>query len=103
MSAMFVRIAAALTGRKTGPSKPFHGQPEAPESNLQPWSRNASKPQGLPFTLAGSFNNMLIRIGYDIIYRLPRPVPMLLMLSVHPSRSSSIVEPESLRTEPETP
>ncbi len=46
---------------------------------------------------------MLIKVGYEIAFEAPRPVPMLLLLSIHPTREASVVEPERLRTEPEVP
>jgi transglutaminase-like putative cysteine protease len=46
---------------------------------------------------------MLIRIGYEIVFDIPAPVPILLMLSTHPDRASSIRRPGRLRVEPEVP
>ena len=46
---------------------------------------------------------MLIRIGYDVVFDLPAPTPMLLMLSVHPSRFGSLRGPEQLSIEPFVP
>jgi transglutaminase-like putative cysteine protease len=46
---------------------------------------------------------MLIRIGYDIIFSLPAPTPMHLLLYVHPSRISRLRAPELLITEPYVP
>jgi transglutaminase-like putative cysteine protease len=46
---------------------------------------------------------MYIRIGYDVVFSLPAPTPMLLMLNVHPSRFSSIRKPEAIRVEPYAP
>jgi transglutaminase-like putative cysteine protease len=46
---------------------------------------------------------VLIRIGYELIFDAPAPVPMLLMLSVHPSREPTLRRPDRLRTEPEVP
>ena len=46
---------------------------------------------------------MLIRIGYDIVFDLPAPTPMLLLLYVHPSRVSRLRSPEILRVEPFVP
>lgn len=44
---------------------------------------------------------MLIRIGYDIVYDVPAPVSMLLMLYTHPSRAGALLEPDTLHTQPE--
>src|SRR3954454_21574719 len=46
---------------------------------------------------------MLIRIGYDIAYDVPAPVPMLLELYTRPERGRGLVRPEWLRAEPEIP
>jgi hypothetical protein len=46
---------------------------------------------------------MLIRIGYDIIFDLPAPTPMHLLLYVHPSRANRLREPEVLTIEPSVP
>jgi transglutaminase-like putative cysteine protease len=46
---------------------------------------------------------MLIRIGYDIIFDLPAPTPMHLLLYVHPSRLSRLRDPEILQIEPYLP
>ena len=46
---------------------------------------------------------MLIRIGYDIIFDLPAPTPMHLLLYVHPSRISRLRDPEILQIEPFVP
>jgi transglutaminase-like putative cysteine protease len=43
---------------------------------------------------------MLIRLGYDIQFDIPAPVPMVAMLNVHPSRVPDLVEPDELVTEP---
>src|SRR5215813_172088 len=44
-----------------------------------------------------------LRIGYEFVYECPRPTPMLLMLSVHPSRTSDLVVPDELATDPPIP
>jgi transglutaminase-like putative cysteine protease len=46
---------------------------------------------------------MLIRIGHELAFRLPRPTPMLLMLYLHPAAAPALRQPERLRIEPETP
>jgi len=43
---------------------------------------------------------VLIRAGYDITYECPQPTPMLLSLSVHPSRMSDIVGPHQISFDP---
>ena len=46
---------------------------------------------------------MLIRLGYDIHFDIAAAVPMVALLSVHPSRRHDLREPDRLRVEPELP
>src|ERR1700760_3287438 len=46
---------------------------------------------------------MLIRLGYELVYDCPQPTPMLLMLNVHYTRVSDLVEPDHLVTSPAVP
>lgn len=46
---------------------------------------------------------MLIRLGYDIQFDIPAPVPMVAMLLVHPSRAADLRERDELQTEPAIP
>jgi len=43
---------------------------------------------------------MYIRIGYDIVFDVPAPTAMLMLLRVHPSVEPSLQEPEALVIEP---
>ena len=43
---------------------------------------------------------MRIRAGFEIAYDCPDPVPMMLMLSVHPSRRQDLQTPDWIRTSP---
>jgi transglutaminase-like putative cysteine protease len=43
---------------------------------------------------------MRIHTGFEIVYDCPAPVPMLLTLSVHPSRRGDLETPDGLRTDP---
>ena len=42
---------------------------------------------------------MRIRAGFDITYECPSPTPMLMMLSVHPSRRKDLETPDELKTD----
>jgi transglutaminase-like putative cysteine protease len=44
-----------------------------------------------------------IRAGYKIAYDCPQPTPMILTLSVHPSRRQDLITPDRLRTDPFVP
>ncbi len=46
---------------------------------------------------------MLIRIGFDLMFDVPAPTVMLLMLRVHPSREASLRAPEHIRINPGVP
>src|SRR5260370_38692602 len=43
---------------------------------------------------------MKIRVGYEIAYDCPQPTPMLLVLSVHPSRHADLVTPHRIAFDP---
>ena len=43
---------------------------------------------------------MKIRAGYDITYECPQPTPMLLALSVHPSRMPDVIGPHPISFDP---
>ena len=46
---------------------------------------------------------MKIRIGYEIVYECPQPMPMILMLNVHFTRVSDLLIPDHLVTDPPVP
>ncbi len=46
---------------------------------------------------------MRIRLGYDIRFDIPAPVPMVALLTVHPSRRDALQEPDQVRVEPPVP
>jgi transglutaminase-like putative cysteine protease len=46
---------------------------------------------------------MRIRVGYEFIYALPQPTPMILTVSIHYSRASDIVIPDNLTTDLSVP
>jgi len=46
---------------------------------------------------------MRIKIGYDLVFDVPAPVSMMLMLYVHPSRGADLEEPERIVVEPGLP
>jgi transglutaminase-like putative cysteine protease len=46
---------------------------------------------------------MLIRFGHELVYTCPQPTPMILMLNVHYTRTSDLVEPDHIRTTPSLP
>ncbi|MBR1203062.1 MULTISPECIES: transglutaminase family protein [unclassified Bradyrhizobium] len=46
---------------------------------------------------------MQIKVGFEITYTAPQPTPMVIMLSIHPSRYADIVGTESIATEPDVP
>ncbi len=46
---------------------------------------------------------MKIRAGYEIRYDCPQPTPMILELSVHPSRVPDLLTPDRIRLDPVVP
>jgi transglutaminase-like putative cysteine protease len=46
---------------------------------------------------------MKLRIGYDMVYSCPQPVPMILQVNVHYSRVSDLIVPDHMHTEPSVP
>jgi transglutaminase-like putative cysteine protease len=46
---------------------------------------------------------MQIRVGYELLYDLPQPTPMLLMLNIHHTRAGDIVVPDLMTTDPSIP
>jgi len=46
---------------------------------------------------------MLIDIGYELVFQVPRPAAMLLMLYLHPDKAPALQRPERIGVEPETP
>jgi hypothetical protein len=46
---------------------------------------------------------MLIRAGYEISYDCAQPTPMILALSVHPSRLADLLTPDRMRLDPSIP
>jgi transglutaminase-like putative cysteine protease len=46
---------------------------------------------------------MLIRAGYDIAFNAPAPTPLLLMLSLHPSRLADLRTPHQITFDPPVP
>jgi transglutaminase-like putative cysteine protease len=46
---------------------------------------------------------MLIHIGYELVFDLPAPVSILLMLYTHPDQASRLRQPERLTVEPYVP
>jgi transglutaminase-like putative cysteine protease len=44
---------------------------------------------------------LLLRLGYEIIFDVPAPTPMLLMLYAHPSVSHRLLAPETIHVEPQ--
>ena len=43
---------------------------------------------------------MQFRAGYELIYNLPQPTPLILVVNVHESRAADILVPDQLITEP---
>jgi hypothetical protein len=46
---------------------------------------------------------MEIKVGFEIAYAAAQPTPMVIMLSIHPSRFADIVGTERITAEPDVP
>jgi transglutaminase-like putative cysteine protease len=46
---------------------------------------------------------MEIKVGFEISYAAPQPTPMVIMLSIHPSRQNDIIGAETIVAEPNVP
>jgi transglutaminase-like putative cysteine protease len=46
---------------------------------------------------------MQIRVGYELTYSFDRPTPMILALSIHPSRAADVVVPDPVCSDPPCP
>src|SRR6266404_279610 len=46
---------------------------------------------------------MQIRVGYELVYDLPQPTPMILTLNIHYTRASDLVRADQTRTDPAVP
>ena len=46
---------------------------------------------------------MLIRLGYDIELQLSKPMTVVAMLNVHPSRTADLLEPDEIQISPDAP
>ena len=44
---------------------------------------------------------MRIRAGYELVYECPQPTPMVLALSIHPSRRVDLLTDQVLEFSPE--
>ena len=52
---------------------------------------------------SGIFEQMEIRVGFEISHAAVQPTPLVIMLSIHPSRFSDIVGTEKIIAEPNVP
>ena len=52
---------------------------------------------------AGRTKNLEIAVGYEFIYQLPQPTPMILTLNVHASRAHDIIVADLMTTTPAVP
>jgi len=46
---------------------------------------------------------MKIQVGYELLYELPQPTPMILTLNIHYSRAADLVRPDHILTFPSVP
>jgi len=46
---------------------------------------------------------MKLKVGFELLYDCPQPVPMILLVNTHYSRAADMVVPDVLRTDPPVP
>ena len=46
---------------------------------------------------------MRIRIGYELLFEMPEPTAMLMLLYLHPDTAPALQRPEHILVEPQTP
>jgi transglutaminase-like putative cysteine protease len=68
----------------------------------EPGHSNVIRPRSAIHSTTRSFF-VQISVGYELVYNLPQPTPMLLMLRIHPSRAADLVVPDRLVTDPAVP
>jgi transglutaminase-like putative cysteine protease len=95
----FVNIAAARTLTELGLASRRAGGWDITPSGSAELARRADWP-GEQRERQGETSALRIQAGFEIIYECAAPVPMLLTLSVHPSRRRDIETADWLRTEP---
>src|SRR5260370_26110039 len=66
---------------------------------MEPWQRGL-----LELRAGGALEyRMKIRAGYTISYDCPQPTPMILQVSVHPTRQSDLITWDGLQIDPPIP
>ena len=46
---------------------------------------------------------MKIRVGFELVYEFAQKTPVVLMLNVHPSRATDLIQPDHIRVSPAVP
>ena len=59
-------------------------------------NESSARQQSLPVPLR-------LRVGFEMVYDCPAPTPMILALSIHPSRAADLLRPDVLVTNPKVP
>jgi transglutaminase-like putative cysteine protease len=83
-------------------------QPHGPSANITTCgpARNLGCRKRLKHqTIESSDQNLLMKIhaGYEIAFEVPQPTPVILMLSVHPSRTKDLLRKPTVLTFPSVP
>ena len=71
-----------------------------PESYSRRGSRCSHRSGRAPLTSHVRIANVLIEAGFDIAFECPAQTPMLLQLSVHPSRDADLLTPDKINCDP---
>src|SRR6266478_8778358 len=88
-SAWTSRSASPRMGHRRNWQAPAHSTPEDQAESRKQCPDAWARPRY-------GARSVKIRIGYEITYDCPKPTPMLLVLSVHPSRQADLLTPDRI-------
>src|SRR3954454_10107423 len=71
--------------------------------NVHPYDFHRDRRDPAPGDGRERWEPMLIRIGFELVFDVPAPVPMLVLLATRPEWDAAVRRPGRLRVEPEVP
>ena len=89
-----------VTRRRAGQAKDARVKTNRVDADSANQSAFADLDVGEPGPMREYGSPMLIRIGYDIRFEIGQPVPIIALLSVHPSRRAYLKAPDGVRMDP---
>ena len=99
-----IRVAVARDPRQAIPLHgTYLGSPDAFAGMEVQHQRRLGRRRAARSAAGGEGLIMEIKVGFEISYAAAQPTPMVIMLSIHPSRFSDIVGTERIVAEPDVP